>query len=146
MQVCRERDELQEKVSAQSHAILSLQQEAESSSQALSVAGADATRLRSKVAQLQGMLDAGNVSRTQRKIFNCTMEILVRLYFSIECKFDSAVCMCTCVLYRQPPGERGREQIERERRKETKKVEKSHSVLSQSANRIGLSPNHRTFW
>ena len=59
--VCREREELQTKVSAQEDAILSLQQEAESSSHALSVAGADASRLRSKVAQLQGLLDAGNL-------------------------------------------------------------------------------------
>ena len=36
-------------------------------------------------------------------------------------------------------GERGREQIERERRKEVRRVEKSQSALSQTATRIGLS-------
>ena len=61
----KERDELQGKVSAQGDAILSLQQEAESSSHALSVTADDASRLRSKVAQLQGMLDAGSDYRPE---------------------------------------------------------------------------------
>ena len=60
-QTHRERDELQEMVQAQRDTIQSLQREAETASQALSTAGADASRLRSKVAQFQGMLDAGMV-------------------------------------------------------------------------------------
>ena len=60
-QTHRERDELQEMVQAQRDTIQSLQLEAETASQALSTAGADASRLRSKVAQFQGMLDAGMV-------------------------------------------------------------------------------------
>ena len=46
-------------MSAQRDAIQNLQEELETSSHALSTAGADANRLRSKVAQLQGIVDAG---------------------------------------------------------------------------------------
>lgn len=58
-QTSKERDELSSRVSSQRDAIHSLQSELETSSQALTAAGADASRLRSKVAQLQGLLDAG---------------------------------------------------------------------------------------
>ena len=118
-QACRERDELQERVTAQHDAILSLQEEAKSSSHALSAAGADASRLRSKVTQLQGMLDAG--------VF-------------VSCVLVFSVCVCVCVCVCMCAGERGREQIERERRKEVQRVENTQSNLAQSTVRIGHTP------
>lgn len=60
-QTGKERDELFSRVSSQREAIHSLQAELETSSQALTAAGADASRLRSKVTQLQGFLDAGKM-------------------------------------------------------------------------------------
>ena len=43
-------------------------------------------------------------------------------------------------LYIRVLGERGREQIERERRKEVRRVEDAHSNLSHSTIRIGEHP------
>ena len=92
-QTVKERDELLSRVSTQRDIIHSLQTELESSSKALSSAGSEASRLRGKVAQLQGVLDAGQL---------------------------------------------GREQVERQRRKEARRVEEAQTTLAQSGTRIGV--------
>ena len=76
-QTSKERDELLGRVSTQREAIHSLQTEMETSSQALTAAGTDASRLRSKVTQLQGLLDAGTWTHVYGPCIKCPVTIEV---------------------------------------------------------------------